>query len=327
MGNALVDVLAVLDNDVLLDELSLPKGSMQLIDADKRTLIFDKIASFNPKIATGGSASNTSLALAKMGISCGFIGKVGRDHYGEFYVQEMQNAGVIPHFISQDAPSGTAMTLITPDGERTFGTYLGIAAELSDRELDPNIFRMYNYFYIEGYLVQNYSLIEEAMSLAKKLGITVAIDLASFNVVESNREFLQKLIREYVDIVFANEEEAKSLTGKPAEAALLEISSQVEIAVVKIGSKGSWIMRGNEKVHVPAFSAKMIDATAAGDFYAAGFFYGLVHGANLEQCGKIGTLLASNVIEVVGTKLAEDTWEKIRKQAEEIKTESTFVIG
>ena len=319
MGNALVDVLAVLNNDELLDELCLPKGSMQLIDADKRTLIFEKIASFSPKIATGGSASNTALALAKMGIPCGFIGKIGSDYYGDFYVREMQNAGVVPHFILQDAPSGTAMTLISPDGERTFGTYLGIAAELSDKELDPDIFRMYDYFYIEGYLVQNYDLIEEAMRLAKKLNAIVAIDLASFNVVEANREFLQRLIREYVDIVFANEEEAKALTGKPSEDALHEIGSQAEIAVVKIGSKGSWIMRGDEKIHVPAFPAKMIDATAAGDFYAAGFFYGLAHGANLEQCGKIGSLLASNVIEVVGTKLTEETWEKICNIAEEIK--------
>ena len=319
MGNALVDVLAVVDSDALLHELCLPKGSMQLIDTGKRTLIFEKIADLNPKIATGGSASNTALALAKMGITCGFIGKVGSDQYGEFYMREMQNSGVISHIIAQDAPSGTAMTLITPDGERTFGTYLGIAAELTDKELDPDIFRMYNYFYIEGYLVQNYDLIEGAMRLAKGLGVNVAIDLASFNVVEANREFLQRLINEYVDIVFANEEEAKALTGKPAEEALLEIGSQTEIAVVKIGAQGSWIMRGNEKIHVPAFPTNMIDATAAGDFYAAGFLYGLAHGANLEKCGEIGSLLASNVIEVVGTKLSEETWEKIRKQAEEIK--------
>lgn len=318
MGNALVDVLAVLDSENLLAELNLPKGSMQLIDENQRTNIFDKLSGINLQMATGGAASNTTLALAKLGVECGFIGKVGTDNYGDFYVNEIKNAGVTPHFIIKEAPSGTAMTLITPDGERTFGTYLGIASELSDKELQNDIFQQYEYFYIEGYLVQNYALIENAVKMAKMLGIKVAIDLASYNVVEANKDFLTELITNYVDIVFANEEEAKALTGKSAEEAVWDIAKITDIAIVKIGSKGSLIIKDGQLVKAPAFEAQMIDATAAGDFYAAGFFYGLINNATIKQSAQIGSLLASNVIEVVGTKLPEDRWTKIRDRAKAI---------
>ncbi len=318
MGNALVDILTLIENDNLLTELNLPKGSMQLINENQREIIFEKIKGLKTEMTTGGSASNTSLALAKMGVHTGFIGKIGSDSYGSFYVEEIEKSGVIPHFIKEEAPSGTAMALISPDGERTFGTYLGVAAGLNYEELKSDIFKSYDCFYVEGYLVQNYELIENTLKMAKKLGIKTALDLASYNVVESNRDFLKRLIEEYIDIVFANEEEAKALTGKPAGEAIREIAENVEIAIVKIGSKGSIIMKGNEQVHIPVYEANMIDATAAGDYYAAGFFYGLFKNGSLEQCGKIGSLLASNIIETVGTKLTEDCWEKIRNKATEI---------
>jgi len=318
MGNALVDILALMKSDELLTELNLPKGSMTLIDQDKRTYIFDKIENLEKEMTTGGSASNTSLALAKMGIQTGFIGKVGSDQYGAFYIDEITKTGIIPHFITENAPSGTAIALISPDAERTFGTYLGAAANLTQEELEADIFKSYNYFYIEGYLVQNYALIEHAVKMAKLHGLKIAIDLASYNVVEANREFLEKIIVEYVDIVFANEEEARALTGKPAEEAVREIAEYVEIAIVKIGEKGSLIANRENVVYVPAYKANFIDATAAGDYYAAGFFYGLFKDANLEQCGKIGSLLASNIVETVGTKLTEDCWIKIKNKTIEI---------
>ncbi len=318
MGNALVDILALMKSDDLLIELNLPKGSMTLIDREKRAQIFDKIENLEKEMTTGGSASNTSLALAKMGMQVGFIGKVGSDEYGAFYIDEIKKTGVIPHFITKDASSGTAMALISPDGERTFGTYLGAAADLIHEELKADLFESYDCFYIEGYLVQNYALIEQAVKMAKSHGLKIAIDLASYNIVEANREFLQKIIVEYVDIVFANEEEARTLTGKQPEEALREMAEYVEIAVVKIGEKGSLISNRKVEVYVPAYKANFIDATAAGDYYAAGFFYGLSKAGSLEQCGKIGSLLASNIVETVGTKLTEDCWLKIKNKTLEI---------
>ncbi len=318
MGNALVDVLIRLNDDNILNELELPKGSMQLIDQQKREEIFRVVDGFATSLATGGSASNTILALSKMGVNSGFIGKVGDDEYGNFYIKEIGEAGVTPHFFHENLPSGTAMTLITPDGERTFGTYLGAAADLQAGELQENTFLPYKIFYVEGYLINNFSLIEKAMKIAKAQGAMIAIDLASYNVVEANKDPFLALIDKYVDVVFANEEEARMLTGEKPEDAVKILASMTEIAVVKIGAEGSYIMQGDSLIKVPAIKTEMIDATAAGDFYAAGFFYGMVHAAGLEQCGRIGSLLASNVISVVGTKLTEDVWTKIRLGAAEI---------
>ncbi len=318
MGNALVDVLMKLNSDESLHKLNLPKGSMQLIDESRRNHIFNVTDGMQRKITAGGSASNTLAALAKMGLHAGFIGKVGNDDYGKFYMEEVSSMGVNAHLIRKEAPSGTAMALISPDGERTFGTYLGISAELSPEDLSEEIFRPYSYFYVEGYLVQNYELIESAMQIARNMGMKVVIDTASYNIVESNRDFFWKLINEYVDIVFANEEEARALTGLEPEEAVREIASRVEIAVVKVGPKGALIMSGDELVTVPAIPTELVDATAAGDFYAAGFLYGISHKKSMEQCGHIGTLFASHIIGVVGTRLEDHTWEKIKSKTEEI---------
>ncbi|MCC8145610.1 MAG: adenosine kinase [Bacteroidales bacterium] len=320
IGNALVDVLVKLENDELLKDLNLPKGSMSLVDIETRDNIFNKLQDLNYKITTGGSAGNTCLALAYMDVPVGFIGKVGDNDYGKFYIDEFTRAGVRPHFIHVDNNhTGTAMTLISPDGERTFGTYLGVAAELCDSELDRNAFSDYTYFYIEGYLVQNHELIEGALAQAKSEGLKTAIDLASYNIVEAEKDFLSHLIDKYVDIVFANEEEAKALTGKRPVDAVKEIGEHIEICVVKSGSEGAYVMHGGEVVHVPVERIiKPVDTTAAGDYFAAGFFYGIQNNKSMEQCARLGSLLAGEIIQVVGTKLSEDCWNTIRERAREI---------
>jgi len=322
MGNALVDVLAKLNADTTLSELNLPKGSMQLIDETKRNHIFEVISEMPQKLTAGGCASNTLAALARMGLTSGFIGKIGDDNYGKFYKEDVQGIGVTTHLIEEKAASGTAMALISPDGERTFGTYLGVSGELSSDNLDTEIFSRYNYFYVEGYLVQNYDLIESAMRLAKSLGLKVAIDAASYNVVEDNRAFFLQLIDQYVDIIFANEEEAKALTQLPPEEAIRALSQNVEIAVVKVGSKGAYAMRDGELVKVPALTADVIDATAAGDFFAAGFLYGLSLEKPMRECAQLGSLFASQVIQVIGTRLDDKTWEKIKADVKKIVSSS-----
>ena len=318
MGNALIDVLAKLKNEDLLTELNLPKGSMSLIDAHTRNKMFDKIKDFDVKYTTGGSAGNTCLAAANLSVSVGFIGKVGDDDYGKFYKKEFEETGIKSHFIYvPNQASGTAMALITPDGERTFGTYLGVAAELEKDDLQTIDFSEYTHFYIEGYLVQNHELIESALVLAQAAGLTTALDLASYNVVENEREFLEKLITKYVDIVFANEEEAKALTGKEnPKDAVIELSRKTQIAVVKTGGEGSWVMQNDDLVYVPVKKIIPTDTTAAGDYYAAGFFYGLKNDKSLKQCAELGSLLASEIIQVVGTKLSPETWEKIINKIE-----------
>ena len=171
--------------------------------------------------------------------------------------------------------------------------------------------------------MQNHELILTAAKTAKKCGLKVAIDLASFNVVAENLAFLRGLVRDYVDIVFANEDEAKTFTceAEPLNA-LQAISEMCDLAVVKIGTKGALIKQGDEVVHVGIMAAaKRVDTTGAGDFYAAGFMAGLCSGLTLRQCGTVGAITAGKVIEVVGTTFGEEAWEDIFRLVKKVKTE------
>jgi Sugar kinases, ribokinase family len=313
LGNALVDVLATLKDDSILHEMGLPKGSMQLIDETKLQQINDRFSQMKTHLATGGSAGNAILGLASLGAGTGFIGKVGNDKFGDFYRENLLKNNIEEKLLTGDMPSGVASTFISPDGERTFGTYLGAAASLKAEDLTLDLFQGYSYLFIEGYLVQDHEMILHAIKLAKEAGLQICLDLASYNVVENDLEFFTLLIDEYVDIVFANEEEAKSFTGKEPEEALNIIAKKCSIAIVKIGAKGSYIKKGTEEVHAKAILVNnVVDTTGAGDFFAAGFLYGLTCGYGLEKCANIGSVLSGNVIQVVGTNLPKQQWDEIK---------------
>ena len=318
LGNALVDVLATLKDDTLLDEMGLPKGSMQLIDDAKLQQINTRFSQMKTHQATGGSAGNAILGLACLGAGTGFIGKIGNDHFGDFFRNNLQKNDIEDKLlISEQLPSGVASTFISPDGERTFGTYWGAAATMKAENLTLDMFKGYAYLYIEGYLVQDHELILRAMQLGKEAGLQICLDMASYNIVEGDLEFFDILITKYVDIVFANEEEAKAYTGKDAWGAINEIASKCSVVIVKLGAQGSCIKKGTEciKLEVPPVK-KVVDTTGAGDYYAAGFLYGLTCGYSLEKCSIIGSILASNVIQVVGTTLSKKKWDEIKLNIE-----------
>ena len=323
IGNALTDMLVNLKSDAVLHRFDLPKGSMSLVDAALQTEISKSVAGLPYSLSLGGSAGNTIRAMARLGCKVGFIGKVGRDTTGDFFVQALENLHVEPAVFRGTERSGKCVSLISPDGERTMVTHLGAALELSAPEVTPELFDGYDCLYVEGYLVQNHDLIRTAARTAKACGLQVAIDLASFNVVAENRDFLHELVRESVDIVFANEQEAKVFTGESEPLnALQAISEMTQIAVVKIGTKGALIKQGGEVVHVGIMAAaKRVDTTGAGDFYAAGFLSGLCDGLSLRQCGTIGAITAGKVIEVVGTTFGEEAWDEIFRLVRRVKTE------
>lgn len=322
LGNALVDVLATLNDDQILHEMGLPKGSMQLIDESKLQQINDRFSQMKTHLATGGSAGNTILALACLGAKAGFIGKVGNDKFGNFYRDNLIKNGIDEKLSMSNLPSGVASTFISPDGERTFGTYLGAASSLKAEDLSLDLFKGYTYLYIEGYLVQDHEMILHAIKLAKEAGLQVCLDLASYNVVENDLEFFTTLVRDFVDIVFANEEEAKAFTGKEPEDALTHIADMCSIAIVKIGAKGSYIKKGTEQVHAKAIKIeKVVDTTGAGDYFAAGFLYGLTCGYSLEKCANIGAELSGNVIQVIGTTIPKQQWNQIKLNIDSIVSE------
>lgn len=319
MGNALVDVLVRIDDDSLLEKLHLPKGSMQLIQEDTLSEIRKYTSGMKIHRSTGGSAGNTVCALAALGANPGFIGKVGKDETGTFFGDTLRQRGVNALLATCDLPSGIASTFISTDGERTFGTYLGAAATLRAEDLSRKMFAGYNYLYIEGYLLQDHDLMLRAVQLAKEEGLQVCLDMASYNVVEAERDFFDQLIVKYVDIVFANESEALAYTGKAPHEALEEIASKCSIAVVKTGKEGSLVKKGTEVIQLLSCPVdNVLDTTGAGDFYAAGFMYGLTCGYSLEKCVQISTILATAVIQEVGTTLPAKKWDEIKLNIESL---------
>ena len=324
IGNALTDILVNLQNDSVLGRFKLPKGSMSLVDTDLQTEISKSVAGLPSSLSVGGSAGNTIRAMARMGCKTGFIGKVGRDKTGDFFEKALMNLGVDPFVFRGSEKSGRCLSLVSADGERTMVTHLGAALELAADDVSASLFDGYDCLYVEGYLVQNHDLITTAVRTAKQAGLQVAIDLASFNVVAENLEFLRALVRDYVDILFANEDEAKTFSAEQEPLnALQYISRMCELAVVKIGTRGAIVKRGDEVLHVGIMAAaKRVDTTGAGDYYAAGFMAGLCEGLTLRQCGTIGAIAAGKVIEVVGTTFGEDAWEDIFRLVTKVKTEN-----
>ena len=319
IGNALIDVLINISDDTVLQKFGLAKGSMTLVDSALSSEIKKETKNFNRIIQTGGSAANTVHGVAKLGGQCGYIGKISNDEMGNFFLSDFTEHNINAHFFYSQTGTGHATALISEDSERTFGTYLGAALELTPEEMSSQIIGQYGILHIEGYLVQNHALIEAAMKIAKENGLLVSIDMASFNIVEENLDFLHEIIRKYVDIVFANEEEAHALTGKNPLDALQAIAGLCQIAVVKLGAQGSVIQTRERVIRIEAIPAQSIDTTGAGDIYAAGFLYALTQNLDLEVAGKIGSLLAGNVVEVMGAKLPPQVWERLLPQIELLK--------
>ena len=314
MGNALVDIITRIDDDAILDGFGLPKGSMTLVDLDTSNYIHAETAGKPKSKASGGSAANTIHGLSHLGIETGFVGTVGNDDMGRFFKKDMEVNNINPILFRTMNETGRAMALISSDSERTFATYLGAAVDLSVDDITHDIFEGYDYFYVEGYLVQNKEMFEKALRLASKASLKVCLDLASYNIVEENSEYFRMLISKYVDILFANEEEIRALSGKSPEEGAVEIRDQVELVVIKMGAEGSFYVRGEEVVRIGVRPSSPIDTTGAGDLYAAGFIYGHIKGLNPEICGKMGAIIAGRIIELIGAKMDEANWENLRRE-------------
>lgn len=320
IGNALTDILAVLPDDSFLRKYNLPKGSMQHVDMATGDKIWQALKPLGVKYVAGGSAANTITCTSIFGMPSSFIGKIGEDELGNLFKSDQEQYGVKTMLLKGEHSSGRSMVFVSgANAERTFAVYLGAALELGPEDLKPEYFEGYDYFHIEGYLVQKQALIRKAVEMAKEAGCLISIDMASYNVVESNLAFLHDIVERYVDIVFANETEARAFTGHSDIPGALDcISKLCSIAVVKVGKDGSWVKSGDEVIYFPACDAVPVDATGAGDTYAAGFLYAHSLGMPLEVCGKVGSIIAAKVVEVVGTKIDIPRWRDAKKQIREL---------
>lgn len=306
IGNAIVDVLSHSD-DGFLQRHGMAKGGMQLIDDAAAEAIY---AAMGPGIeASGGSAANTIAGLATLGGRGAFIGKVRDDQLGRVFTHDIRAVGA-----SFDTPAATdglptarCLILVTPDAQRTMNTFLGASTGLGPEDVDPAAVQDAAITYLEGYLwdpPQAKLAFRKAMDLAKAAGRQVALSLSDPFCVDRYRTEFRELADGPVDILFANEEEIKSLYETDSfDAALQAVRGKCEIAALTRSEKGSVIVSGDE-VHVidPAAVDKVVDTTGAGDLYAAGFLYGLTHGYGLAKAGKIAGIAAAEAISHMGAR-------------------------
>ena len=318
LGNALVDVLSKLDSDETLVKIGIQKGAMDMISREQMYVIRKYQANTETTQAPGGANCNTMRAIALLGGQSGFIGKVGDDNLGQFYEEALLKAGVASYLIKTEGPSGACTVFISPDGERTMGTFLGPAPTISPDEITEDVLRNYDCIHIEGYLIVNEELVRETMKKAKRLGLKVALDLANYNIVNAYKGLLEEVIPQYVDILFANASEAEAFTGLPAQEAVKALEKQVHVALVTLGKDGSLIGSEGKFYHVDAEGGKPVDTTGAGDNFAAGFLYGQSVGVSLEQSAQIGSMLSGYVIDVVGPQVPADKWEQIKLKVKTI---------
>jgi len=296
IGSALLDFMVEVD-DNFISSLGLKKGEMHLIDAARSKDIFNLLKSMDIHVAPGGSSANTVAGMAMMGGASAFIGRVASDDYGRTYIDKTVSAGV-NSFISRGAGmTGHAITFITPDSERTFATHLGAAIELSAEEIDYSVVEKSSILHLEGYLFEPSNLREvcyRSMKKAKENGVKISVDLADPALVGRIKEVFEDIARNYADIIFVNEEEAAAFTGSRDEKALELLSS--DVAIVKLGSKGSIIKSGNQIVKIDAVKTNVVNTNGAGDMYAAGLLYGLTTGQSVEISGRIASYAASLVV-------------------------------
>ncbi len=313
IGNALTDIVIPLSSYDLIDELELPHGGMVMIDNEKFEYILNKTKDLEKSYVAGGSAANTTYGLSKLGVDTSFIGKVGDDEIGALYEKDLTTNGIKSLLQkSKSTHTGCAITFVTPDSERTFATYLGAASELSVDDLKDEYFIGKDLLHIEGYLLFNYELVRSVMELAKKHGLKVSLDLAAHNFVMDNRDEITDIVKTYVDVCFANEEESKALTAVEPEKALDVIADYCKYAIVKLGSKGSLVKQGDNFEKIDIVKAVPVDTTGAGDLFASGFLYGLINKNSLKECGNLGSLLGATVIQNYGARINNEDWEKIK---------------
>jgi sugar/nucleoside kinase (ribokinase family) len=307
IGNAIVDVIARAEEDFLLKQ-GMRKGMMALIDEQRAKAIYDAMG---PAVEmSGGSAANTIVGLASLGTRAAFVGKVKDDGLGRAFAHDIRAAGVV--FDAKPAAGGPSTgrcyVLVTPDGERTMNTFLGAAQDLHPADIDAEMIAASAVIYLEGYLWDPKNAKDaflKAAKIAHEAGREVALSLSDAFCVDRWRdEFLQLMRSKTVDLIFANEAELHSLyQTADFDTAIAVLRKDVDIAVITRSEKGCLVISPDGEEAVPAFPVeRVVDTTGAGDLFAAGFLSGLARGADDRTCGRLGALVAGEVIQHLGAR-------------------------
>ena len=307
VGNALVDIQARVD-DNFLDELTLDKGIMMLVDDQQQSAVLGRLHGQSLHRCAGGSAANTVVGLAELGGAAAFVGKTANDAIGKFFLEDMQKLGIDCRVSpANQGQTGTCAVLITPDAQRTMLTNLAVSTMLSGEDIDESMIGRSKYVYVEGYLLTGATTKQaayDAMASAKRQGVKVAFSASDPFLINLLRDEIWSLIEGPVDLFFCNEQEAKSLTGLDDPiACAAAIHEHCENVALTLGPNGSIVMHGGQTIPIEGVATNAIDTTGAGDMYAGAMLYGITSGMSWKQAGHLASHAAARVVAQLGARL------------------------
>lgn len=320
IGNALVDMEFEVNPD-FLKEMNVEKGLMTLVDENRQAELLANLNRHGHKRSCGGSAANTIIAVSQFGGSSFYSCKVAADETGDFYFKDLVKEGVETNLTDkrEDGVTGKCMVFVTPDADRTMNTYLGITATFSKAELVPSEIAKAKFLYIEGYLVTSPNALEaavEAKSLAHKAGVKTALTFSDPGIVGYFKEGFNKILGEAgVDLLFCNESEALSFTGKENyEEAALELKKVAKTFAITLGSKGAYVFDGKNDIHIITNKVKAIDTNGAGDLFAGAFLYAITNGHSYAVAGRLACSAASVLVTQFGARLEKEQAKLVKKE-------------
>jgi sugar/nucleoside kinase (ribokinase family) len=316
IGNAIVDVFATAD-DSFLEMMGITKGIMQLVERERGEVLY--AAMRDRSQAPGGSVANTLAGLGNLGLTTAFIGRVHDDALGRFYAASMAENGtdfVNPPVPGGDLPTSRSMIFVAPDGERSMNTYLGISSELGPEDVSDDVAGRAAILFLEGYLYdkpKGMEAFERAVRLCHAAGGRAGIALSDPFCVDRHRPEFRRLVRD-LDYVIGNEHEWSSLYQTGLDAALEQAAQDAGLVVCTRSGDEVIVLRGTERVHVPVRRVVPVDATGAGDQFAAGFLYGMATGQQLDVAGRMGCVAAAEVISHFGARPEADLKALFRRE-------------
>lgn len=308
IGNALVDMEFHVD-DAFLAQMGIDKGVMTLVDQEQQHRLYEALKETNGKRASGGSAANTIIAVSHFGGNSFYSCKVANDDAGDFYVADLQRAGVDTnlHRKRDTGVSGKCIVMVTPDAERTMHTFLGISEQVSEHDLHEDAIESAEYAYLEGYLVTSPSGRQAAIRLREKAaaqGVKTALTFSDPNMVNFFRDGLKDMLGGGVDLLFCNQQEALTWAGcddiQTATGALRALARQY---VITLGKDGALVFDGVQQHHIPATPVKAIDTNGAGDMFAGAYLYAVTHGFSPQEAGHFAVRAAAKVVTHFGPRL------------------------
>ena len=317
-GGACADIIIHVPES-FLEDYAIEKGGSQVVNETYFEKLRFASLFFPSEIHPGGSSCNTIRGLSRLNHKTAFIGKIGNDDAGEIFTKSLTRNYVNAILLMSEKPTMQVISFVTPDGERTMRCLRGASNDLNKDDLKSDLFHNIKLLHLEGYSLYDLDMIEKAMTLAKKEGAAISLDLSSFEIIRKHRKDLFRLIPQYVDILFCNEQEAFEMTVKSPEEASIELSNLAKIAVVAVGEKGAYVAESGKTTYVETTPLPIVDATGAGDLFAAGFLHGFLSQVPLETAVRFGHITGSAVIQIQGAEIPDNVWSVIQREMESIR--------